>query len=221
IRHTLARLPDTVDEALVDPAELWRALELAPAPRHSRLRGWSRPIWAVVGAAVGAAVAAVWLMRGSSSGSVAPVPAVAQVEFRAKSAAAEAPGDRWVGIEVMRIDPDDSAHPLPAPGTVRAGDKLVFRYVSGGPAPFGFLMVFAVDAAAQIHWYYPAYETAGADPSSVAIEYDGRGRALPDAIEHALPVGPLVFYAVFTRTPLHVLDVERRMNELVARDGWN
>jgi hypothetical protein len=146
---------------------------------------------------------------------------VAQVEFRAKSIAAEAPGDRWAGIDVMRVDREGSAHPLPAPGTVHAGDKLVFRYVSGGPAPFDYLMVFAVDAAAQIHWYYPGYETAGTNPSSIAIEHDGRGRSLPDAIEHDLPTGPLVFYAVFTHAPLHVLDVERGMTELVARDGWN
>jgi hypothetical protein len=171
---------------------------------------------------VGAAVAALLLMRGSPSD---PASAVAQVEFRAKSTAPAASGealaDRWVGIEVMRVERDGAAHALPEPGTVHAGDKLVVRYVSGGPAPFSFLMVYAVDAVGQIHWYYPAYDVAGTDPSSIAIEHDGRGRSLPDAIEHDLATGPLVFYAVFSRTPLHVLDVERRMNELIARDGWH
>jgi hypothetical protein len=214
-------------------AELWRAVDSAPSARPSppsrRSRGGRTRAW--LGAGACAALAALLLVRdasspsgsegssgsGSSARSGADAPAG---EFRGKDAAA-VPDDRWVHIEVLHVEADDVARPLPGRGIVHAGDRLVFRYASGGPDRFGFLMVFAVDSAKEIHWYYPAYETAGTDPSSVSISGDHQGAALPDAIEHPLPAGPLTFYGVFTRAPLHVLDVERRVEAMLAQQGWD
>jgi hypothetical protein len=251
IRRTLARWPDELDEATVDPAALWQARETPAAARGGRPRRWSAPIWAAMGAVAGAAIAVLVLTRGAPSatpgssidsrgapaaapgskidppgGRPAAPPAgppgasemVAQAEFRAKNAAVTPADDRWVHIDVLEVDRDGAARQR---GELRTGAPLVLRYASGGPDPFGFLMVFAVDAAAQLHWYYPAYEAAGADPRSIAIERDGRVRPLPDAIEHDLPAGPLVFYAIFSRAPLRVLDVERAMAEQITREGWD
>jgi len=228
IRRTLGRLPDSSEESdAAAMAELWRAVEAASVAPHSRPSRWSRRLRtrAWLGAGACAALAALLLVRDaaspassrSSARSAAEAPAG---EFRGKDAAA-IPDDRWVHIEVLRVEADGVARPLPGRGIVHAGDRLVFRYASGGPDPFGFLMVFAVDSAKEIHWYYPAYETAGTDPSSVSISGDRRGAALPDAIEHQLPAGPLTFYGVFTRAPLHVFDVERRIEAALALQGWD
>jgi hypothetical protein len=229
IRRTLGRLPDRSDKSdAAAMAELWRAVESAPVARRSPSSRWSRgartSAW--LGAGACAALATLLLVRGASSpagsgdaGSSARSGAEAPAEeFRGKDAAA-VPDDRWVHIEVLRVEADGVAGPLPGRGIVHAGDRLVFRYASGGPDPFGFLMVFAVDSAKEIHWYYPAYETAGTDPSSVSISGDRRRAALPDAIEHQLPAGPLTFYGVFTHAPLHVLDVERRVEAALALQG--
>lgn len=214
IRRTLARLPEDPDEPLAQAA-LWRAVDAAPARPRAVRSPWWRALLGF-GAAACATLCAVLLLRAFTP---PVVPVAHDSEFQRKAAAA-IPDDRWVHIEVLRVATDGTARPLPG-GVVRAGDKLVFRYASGGPDPFGFLMVFAVDAAQDIHWYYPAYETAGSDPASVAIRGDGGAAALPDAIEHPLPAGPLVFYGVFTRTPLRVVDVERRVAATLAREGWH
>jgi hypothetical protein len=230
IRGSLARLPEATDESQVATmAELWRALEAAPAGRRPQRPRWSCRVrtsaWLGMGAC--AAFATALLVFGAFSpsrsafvaspgGSDGDAPAS---EFLVKAANAD-PDDRWVSIEVLRIESDGVAAPLSSRG-IHAGDKLVFRHANGGPEPFGFLTVFAVDAAKKIHWYYPAYETVGADPVSVSITGDDRAVALPDAIEHQLVAGPLVFYGVFTRAPLRVLDVERSVEAILARQGWN
>ncbi|HEX3758588.1 MAG TPA: hypothetical protein VHW23_07760 [Kofleriaceae bacterium] len=216
IRRTLTRLPDGMDEAeLAAVEDLRRAIEAAPpAPGARGARRLPRiRVAAWLGAGACAAVAVVLLVRGAGA------PGGGDAEFRARPAAVF-PEDRWVGIDVLRVGADGAARPLPG-DALHARDGLVFRYVNGGPDPFGFLMVFAIDAAAQIHWYYPAYETADADPMSVPIRSEPRRDALPDVIDHDLRSGPLVFYGLFTRAPLHVVDVEHRVSELVARRGWD
>jgi hypothetical protein len=216
IRRTLARAPDDAEPSdAVAIAELWRVLDAPPPARHAPRPRVTRVALAI---AACAALAAVLLVQGISSPPPAP-DRVAATEFVAK-AASQAPGDRWVRLEILRVDAGGVAVALPERGIVRAGDRLVFRYASGGPDPLGNLMVFAVDAARQIHWYYPAYEPAAGDPSSVSVASGGTV-ALPDAIEHQLAAGPLVFYGVFTRAPLRVLDVERRLEATWARHGWN
>jgi hypothetical protein len=63
-----------------------------------------------------------------------------------------------------------------------------------------------------VHWFYPAYATAGQNPSSISIEA-GREVALSEAIWLSLPRGPLVIYAAFTRAPLDVWGVEAWLKE--------
>jgi hypothetical protein len=209
IRRTLTRVPEPAAPDAAATEALWRAIDAAPVPGSAHAP-WPRlRRIAALGAAACAALVALLILRG--------VPAS---EFRSK-AAASVPDDRWVHIEVLRVDPDGAARPLPGRGAMHAGDRLVFRYANGGPDPFGFLMVFGVDAAGEIHWYYPAYEAAGSDPPSLPIQRSSAPMSLPDAIEHELAPGPLVFYAVFTRTALRVVDVEHRSEAPLAARGWD
>jgi hypothetical protein len=144
-------------------------------------------------------------------------------ELRVKSAGTVAE-DRWIGIAAFRVGSEGVAQPLAAgdaASVIAPGDGLVVRYTNLGPAPFGYLMVLGIDAAREIHWYFPAYEVAGSDPASLPIQREGTNIALPDVIHHELATGPLVIYAVFTREPLHVLAVERDLAALFARGAWD
>lgn len=209
IRRSLTRVPEPATSDAAATEALWRAIDAAPVPRAARAPWPGLRAIAGLGAAACAALVALLILRAAPAS-----------EFRSK-AAASTPDDRWVHIEVLRVDTDGAARPLPGRGAVHAADRLVFRYANGGPDPFGFLMVFGIDAAGEIHWYYPAYETAGGDPPSLPIQRSGGPVSLPDAIEHELAAGPIVFYGVFTRTALRVLDVERRVETTLAVQGWD
>jgi len=230
VRQALARPPD---DPVAHPdaiAELWRAIDGAPglarqagtrrARRRLRVAAWA-------GALATACAAVALLVRAHPAPPDRPPPSSTALgdgagEFVAKSIPAAHPEDRWVRLEILRVGSDGAARLLPGgDAVVRAGEPLVMRYVSAGPAPFGYFMAFAVDAAHQIRWYYPAYEAAGTDPASLAIRSGARAVALPDAIEHDLAAGPIVFYGVFTRAPLHVREVERRIRELLAGPEWS
>ena len=99
--------------------------------------------------------------------------------------------------------------------TVR--DGLVFSYTNLGPAPFDYLMIFAVDALGKVSWYYPAYEQHGTDPSAVAIENGTSERGLPDRVHHDFAPGPLTIYGLFARHPLRVSQVEAWLGQHGAR----
>jgi len=174
-------------------------------------------------------VAARWRARWGSLGWVAGVAGAVAVtlvalvlfprsgrspddgEFRAKSAApASAPartdGQRWAGVQVYRATGPAASEPLGA--QLGAGDGLLFAYTNLGPRPFGYLMIFAIDARGAVRWYHPAYERAGSNPTSLPLRAAVARVALPDVIRHDLAPGPLEIRALFTRQSVSVLDVE-------------
>jgi hypothetical protein len=211
IRTSLTELPDEL--AGVDlVASVRRAIADSPASVPARRAWWRGGLFAAM------AVVAVTLVIARQ---LAP-PREAPDEFRVKTADPAGAEDRWVRVDVFRVDRDGAARPLGATGGVlHSGDGLVFRYTDVSPEPFGYLMIFAIDAAHEIHWYYPGYEAAGSDPASLAIRSRGSDVALSDAIHHDLRPGPLVIYALFTRQPLRVLDMELRLREQIARADWD
>ncbi|HSR97409.1 MAG TPA: hypothetical protein VLM79_10185 [Kofleriaceae bacterium] len=211
IRSSLTELPDEL--AGVDlVAGVRQAIAKTPAPAPARR------VWLRGGLFAAMAVVALTLVIARQLAT----PREAADEFRVKSADPAAAEDRWVRIDVFRVNRDGAARPLGATGgALQSGDGLVFRYTDVSPEPFGYLMIFAIDAAHEIHWYYPGYEAAGSDPASLAIRSRGSDIALADAIHHDLRPGPLVIYALFTRQPLRVLDIEQRLREQVARPDWD
>ena len=51
-----------------------------------------------------------------------------------------------------------------------------------------WLMVFAVDEHARVHWLYPAFERPGQDPEAVPVAAARTGVELGEEIH--LPLGP-------------------------------
>lgn len=236
----LAGAPDELDQIDLVPA-VRSAITAMPAPAARRRQTWPfLAMAAVMLLAAGSLVAnrfagsaagpgsggAGGQTGGSGAGAAAPVE-MGDPEFRAKAAGADTPGaanDRWVNVTAYRVAADAPAGAEPAPlGTrMRTGDGLLFSFDNLGPKPFGYLMIFAVDRAGEVYWFYPAYEQAGADPASLDIRRQGqRAVELPDLIRHAFPAGPLAIYGVFTHAPLHVSRVEESIAALVRAGAWN
>lgn len=174
-------------------------------------------------AAMGAAMAAVFVMLVAVSLSTGPTQdphprRVPQTGFRAKSAGAPGvPADRWVGLHAYRLLATTGAEPEPVTTTVHRGDSLLFAYTNLGPRPFKYLMIFSVGSKGRVHWFYPAYERKGTDPTAIPI-VDGTGIELKQAIRHHFDQGPMAIYGLFTRQPLTVSQVEQVVRD-AAVDG--
>jgi hypothetical protein len=128
-------------------------------------------------------------------------------EFRPRSASPmRTEAERWAGLHVYRMD--DQGSPKRLAERMRATDGLLFTYTNLGPRPFKYLMVFARVANGDVVWFYPDYRQPGTDPTSIAIREGQTDVELPDIVHHRLASGRLVIYALFTRTPLRVSQVE-------------
>jgi hypothetical protein len=172
--------------------EAERALERAGHRRRVNLRA----VLLTLGAAACAAAGLVILAR--------PGPD----EFRSKAAAPAGALDaqRWAGVHAYHVSGSDAPARLGA--HLPAGDGLLFGYTNLGPRPFGYLMIFAVDARGAVRWCYPAYERAGDNPTSIPIHTGEAAVPLAEVIHHDLAAGPLEIRALFTMRPLDVAAVE-------------
>jgi hypothetical protein len=103
-------------------------------------------------------------------------------------------------------------------GELRTGDGILVAY-SNPSSELGYLMVFAVDQAGGVHWYYPGYERLGEDPTAVPIRTGAFGVELGEEIRHDLPRGDLRMFGLFLPRPLHVLEVEAVVGRALAQSG--
>jgi hypothetical protein len=169
-----------------------------PAPRR-----------ALVSAGLAAAFACVALVMTVGR---APAP------FRARGGmgALEAP---LPSLAVYRI-PRDATDPerlavdetQRAGSSLRAGESLAFSYVNPQavhPAVDDCcLMVFARDAAGHVFWFWPAWNDASEDPTSLPISPTETPVELTEAVRQPLAPGELTIVGLFTPKPLHVHEVE-------------
>jgi hypothetical protein len=125
--------------------------------------------------------------------------------IRVKGGAADP--DRWVGVKLH------TGSGAPVGGSVPRGELRV-SYTNLGPEPYSHLMVFAVDAAGEVRWFYPAWTDPAADPVAIAIEPGAAETALPDLIEHQLAPGRLVLCGLFLRRAVSVTEVEAAIDGL-------
>ncbi len=193
-------------------ASVRRAVE-EPATRSVRPKEVRWYAWSASAAALVAAAYVVMLAR-------APRVATDHTEFRAKPATT-APADpaRWSGIRAYRVRGEEP--PTPLAGALSTHDGLLFSYSNLGDDPFKYLMIFAVDGAKQVRWFYPAYQVPGTNPSALAIESGQSERVLPEVVEHDFARGPLRIFALFMDEPLSVSDVEARVSQLkTTRIDW-
>jgi hypothetical protein len=172
------------------------------------------------GAALAAAAAIVFVARAAdrdaettaeaTSGQERAGPATRSgppIGIRRKGVVQPGDPDRWVGIELARAGTGTAPEVVVA-GARLAPGELSVTYTNLGPAPFSHLMVFAVDAAGEVRWLYPAYERAGTDPTAIAIAGGAAQVPLPDLIEHDFRAGRLLVCGLFLRAPLAVSQVE-------------
>lgn len=127
-------------------------------------------------------------------------------EFRAKSSGAQLERARWAGVHVFRARGNAAAEPLG--NRLESGDSLVFTYTNLGAHPYRYLMIFSIDSANQVRWFYPAYEFAGENPESMPVEAGRANVPLGELVQQDFSLGPLALYALFTNQPVRVLDVE-------------
>lgn len=104
-----------------------------------------------------------------------------------------------------------------APLRVREGQRLDARsgyafVVHNRSHKQQYLMLFAVDAASEVHWFYPAFLDPGSDPESLRIPETPAVRALPEGITPERPApGAFRIVGLFSPGPLHISEVEARV----------
>lgn len=174
----------SVRAALAAPARLW--------PRR-RLFAWTAPPAMLLAAAVALVVVQ---RRGDEEG------------YRAKGASGAASN---TGLGVFH---QTAQGLVPVAGPIAPDAALAFSYTNGGAEPFSHLMVFAVDVARRVYWYWPGYSDEQADPSKLVAVAATRGRdvELAEVVRHAMPRGPMTLYAVFLRRAATIAEVERAID---------
>ncbi len=183
----------------------------APAPSEL-----PRPFWFVVAPALACLLMAIGLLRWRHV-FVTDAADPAEAAFRAKGGPRRADDpDRWVGVQAHTVDGAGAPHPLGA--RLARQDGLAFAYTSIAPEPHRYLMIFGVDSASNVFWFYPAHEQAGDDPVSIAIE-SGHARELPEVIHQDLRAGSLTLYGVFSRSPFRVSQVEALLRDPATARG--
>jgi hypothetical protein len=124
----------------------------------------------------------------------------------------QAPGP---SLAIYRVPRDQDNPQLPAIGDTQragnlmhAGESLAFSYVN--PAGLGTccLMVLGRDAAGHVYWFWPAWDNAADDPSSLPVSESAQPVELREAVRHPLQPGELTIVGLFTPRPLHVREVE-------------
>lgn len=132
-----------------------------------------------------------------------------QTGFAARGAGA-ARGSR-VGCEVYVHEPGHAALRLQAGQRVKSEAGYSF-VISNRSQEQQHLMLFALDARAELHWFYPAFEAPDHDPSSVVVPATPQVQALPEGVTPEDPApGPIQFVALFSPTALRVSEVEARV----------
>jgi len=227
-RRRLARLRN-IRDALCQSTPEFSDLDLVPslhealarpAPRATprRAEAWRVARWWAAAAGVILALGLSWVYRhpaklfAESGASPGAALAFGGEEFRTKSAnsLAAAPS-RWAGVRVFRLTTNGKPEPLTGP--VSTADGFLFSYTNLGNNPFDYLVIFAVDARKNVRWFYPAYEQPGTNPTSIPIKQGLADVPLPDLIHQDWTPGTVAIHALFSSRPLHVLEVEARIEQ--------
>lgn len=205
IRNALTAATPEVDD--LDLVAAVRNQAQKPATIRTPKRS---PVFAALAAVAG--IAAMSLGVALSQRDVASAPDSAGFgralershEFRAKAASSTAAEERWTGIRIYRVVPNQA--PERVTESLDRRDALLFSYTNLGSEPFEHLMIYGIGDDQRVYWFYPAYEAASENPRSIDIN---PGNALlADAVEHDYSARRLEVYALFSHQPLHVSQVE-------------
>ena len=192
IQDELATHPRELEGMDITESVMRRLNEVVKAP--------SPPAWHISATAL--AVAAALLL--SLSPAVDPA-----ASFRAKGAASDQDetSAARVGVFAYRVAAESGAAQR-ITGPIGRREELMFSYLNAGERAFDYLMIFGVTADGDVKWFHPAYLRTGSDPVSIPIQAGAEPHLLREIIEHDLGAGKLTLYSLFSRTRLHVTQVE-------------
>lgn len=168
-----------------------------PAP-VGRRRDW-RWIVGASSAALAAAALVVLFVR------PAPPP-----EFQPRGGPAR-PAER-IAVDVHLITAGAGARELLPGQPLSSTARLAFRVLNPSSTPPLYLLAFGVDAAGEVHWFYPAWHDAASDPAAAVLPAQAEPFFLPDAVapEGAAP-GPFRIVSVLSDQPATVRATEARL----------
>jgi anti-sigma factor RsiW len=197
VAHLGAPVPGAPSPGAVDAVMARIARREAAVPR----RRWRIALPALALGAAAAVVAVVALRPGPPGSDALRAPG-----FEARGGAA--PGwERSVGVELWVAGPP--AHRLTEGARVTGATAYAasYRNLTGEAV---HLLAFAVDAAGEVHWLYPAYLAPGSDPAAVVLPPSREPSPLPDAVAlEGVPAGALRLLTVLSPRPVTVSQVER------------
>lgn len=171
----------------------------APAARMRRLLPWATGLLAAAAAVTLALMPAQhedvgehMQARGGNAGASVPLSSASADVYLAR------------GATLQRL----------ADATLGTGDRLAVRVVNKTPEK-RYFMAFAIDAAGDVHWLFPAYEDATKNPEAPELPAQQEARVLPETVELIAPAeGKLRMVSMLTERRLNVKEVEGRLQSL-------
>jgi hypothetical protein len=128
-------------------------------------------------------------------------------EFVARGGAEESSLSRDIGVQLYTQS--TAVQSLSSGSRIRTSAALTAGLRNLGKEQ-AYLLLFAVDSKRAVHWIAPEYTLAGSDPAAALITPTAVERLLPSsAVFDDLAAGPLRVYAVITRAPTRVSNVEQ------------
>ncbi|HEX3694822.1 MAG TPA: hypothetical protein VH374_05465 [Polyangia bacterium] len=129
--------------------------------------------------------------------------------FRARGG--DGSGDNIAGrpaLSIFRVAGDGVTRTQRAGSSIRAGEPLAFSFTNPPAAGYDHLMVFAVDGAGRVYWFWPAWTNPAVDPAATVISPGTEPMELGESVRHPLMPGRITIYGLFTNQELHVRQVE-------------
>jgi hypothetical protein len=100
-----------------------------------------------------------------------------------------------------------------AGSSIRAGEPLAFSFTNPPAAGYNHLMVFAVDGAGRVFWFWPAWTNPAEDPAATVISPGTEPMELGESVRHPLTPGRITIYGLFTNQDMHVRQVEAALGK--------
>ncbi len=178
-------------------------------PRMRRTSPWTmgKTIAAAAAAVALAVTTAAIVFRSADLSNKDAILETSIPEFAARGGAPST--DQWVSLTLFeRRDTAEKSLYRPVLESVPKDAALAAAYEDRSTPPFRYLMVFAVDPRGEVFWYYPEHDKDGDDRFSIETSKKKGETALPDEVTHALSLGPLRFFGIFSKSPLRAREVE-------------
>jgi hypothetical protein len=145
-----------------------------------------------------------WLFWGAAPALLAA--AVLLLFIRPSEQSFVARGSATSDLAIYRVQKSKTER-LPPSARIARNDELAFAYAN--PERYEHLMVFAVDEAGRVYWYYPAWVDGATDPAALTIDANGALTELGEAVAQDYRGRSLSLYGLFCHDARTVRAVEK------------